>query len=86
GASNAPASGKSRLWISVGRKAGVTPGDIVGAITGEAGVKGKDVGPVKVQEFYTLVDVPEAKARKIVKALNHCTIRGRKAKVKLDQA
>ena len=86
GASNAPASGKSRLWISVGRKAGVTPGDIVGAITGEAGVKGKDVGPVKVQEFYTLVDVPEAKARKVVKALNHCTIRGRKAKVKLDQS
>ena len=81
-----PAGGKTRLWISVGRKAGVTPGDIVGAITGEAGVKGKDVGPVKVQEFYTLVDVPEAKARKIVKALNHCTIRGRKAKVKLDQA
>ena len=80
-----PTAGKTRLWISVGRKAGVTPGDIVGAITGEAGVKGKDVGPVKVQEFFTLVDVPEAKARKIVKALNHCTIRGRKAKVKLDQ-
>ena len=80
-----PAAGKTRLWISVGRKAGVTPGDIVGAITGEAGIKGKDVGPVKVQEFFTLVDVPEAKARKIVKALNHCTIRGRKAKVKLDQ-
>ena len=80
-----PASGKARIWVSLGRKAGVTPSDIVGAVTGEAGLKGRDVGPVRIQEFFSLVDVPEAKARKVVKALNHCTIRGRKAKVKLDQ-
>ena len=80
-----PASGKARIWVSLGRKSGVTPSDIVGAVTGEAGLKGRDVGPVRIQEFYSLVDVPEAKARKVVKSLNHCTIRGRKAKVKLDQ-
>ena len=82
----AAASGKTRLWVSVGRKAGITPGDIVGAVTGESGLKGRDVGPVKVNEFFSLVDVPDAKARKVVKALNHCTIRGRKVKVKIDQA
>ncbi|MBM3685565.1 MAG: DEAD/DEAH box helicase [Actinobacteria bacterium] len=80
-----PASGKARIWVSLGRKSGVTPSDIVGVVTGEAGLKGRDVGPVRIQEFYSLVDVPEAKARKVVKSLNHCTIRGRKAKVKLDQ-
>jgi ATP-dependent RNA helicase DeaD len=80
-----PAPGKARIWVSLGRKSGVTPSDIVGAVTGEAGLKGRDVGPVKIMEFFSLVDVPEAKARKVVKALNHCTIRGRKAKVKLDQ-
>jgi ATP-dependent RNA helicase DeaD len=80
-----PAGGKARIWVSLGRKSGVTPSDIVGAVTGEAGLKGRDVGPVKIQEFFSLVDVPEDKARKVVKALNHCTIRGRKAKVKLDQ-
>ena len=80
-----PAVGKTRLWISVGRKAGIGPGDIVGAVTGETGLKGRDVGPVKVHEFFSLVDVPEAKSRKVVKALNHCTIRGRKVKVKVDQ-
>jgi ATP-dependent RNA helicase DeaD len=80
-----PAPGKTRIWVSLGRKSGVTPSDIVGAVTGEAGLKGKDVGPVKIQEFFSLVDVPEDKARKVVKALNHCTIRGRKAKVKLEQ-
>jgi ATP-dependent RNA helicase DeaD len=80
-----PAAGKARIWISLGRKSGVTPSDIVGAVTGEAGLKGRDVGPVKIQEFFSLVDVPADKARKVVKSLNHCTIRGRKAKVKLDQ-
>ena len=85
GKQGAPAPGKARIWVSLGRKSGVTPSDIVGAVTGEAGLKGRDVGPVKIQEFFSLVDVPEDKARKVVKALNHCTIRGRKAKVKLDQ-
>ena len=85
GKQGAPAPGKARIWVSLGRKSGVTPSDIVGAVTGEAGLKGKDVGPVKIQEFFSLVDVPEDKARKVVKAMNHCTIRGRKAKVKLDQ-
>ena len=80
-----PAPGKARIWVSLGRKSGVTSSDIVGAVTGEAGLKGRDVGPVKIQEFFSLVDVPEDRARKVVKALNHCTIRGRKAKVKLDQ-
>lgn len=85
GKQGAPAPGKARIWVSLGRKSGVTPSDIVGAVTGEAGLKGRDVGPVKIQEFFSLVDVPEDKARKVVKAMNHCTIRGRKAKVKLDQ-
>ena len=72
-----------------GKPAGGSPRPAAGKtriwVTGEAGLKGKDVGPVKIQEFFSLVDVPEDKARKVVKALNHCTIRGRKAKVKLDQ-
>ena len=80
-----PGAGKARIWISLGRKSGVTPSDIVGAVTGEAGLKGKDVGPVLIKEFFSLVDVPEDKARKVVKSMNHCTIRGRKAKVKLDR-
>jgi ATP-dependent RNA helicase DeaD len=63
----------------------VTPGDLVGAITGEAGVKGRDIGAITVHESFSLVEVPEDKARKIAKALNHCTIRGRKAGVRLDR-
>jgi ATP-dependent RNA helicase DeaD len=75
----------TRLFISIGRKAGVTPGDLVGAITGEAGLKGRDIGAITVHELFSLVEVPEDKARKTAKAMNHCTIRGRKASVRLDR-
>ena len=75
----------TRLFISVGRKAGVTPGDLVGAITGEAGLQGRDIGAITVHESFSLVEVPEDKARKVGKAMNHCTIRGRKASVRLDR-
>ncbi|MFM8773289.1 MAG: DbpA RNA binding domain-containing protein, partial [Actinomycetota bacterium] len=64
----------------------VTPPSILPPPTPPAPPPPKDDWALQLQEFYTLVDVPEAKARKIVKALNHCTIRGRKAKVKLDQS
>ncbi len=75
----------ARLFVSLGRKAHVTPGDLVGAITGEAGIKGRDIGAITIHENFSLVEVPEDKARKIAKALNHCTIRGRKASVRLDR-
>ena len=75
----------TKVFFSVGRKAGVTPGDLVGAITGEAGLKGRDIGTISVHELFSVVDVPSDKARKVVKAMNHCTIRGRKTTVRLDR-
>ena len=75
-----------RVYISLGRKAGITPSDLVGAITGETGLKGRDIGAITLHEHFSLVEVPADKARKVVKDLQHCTIRGRKAKVRLDRA
>ena len=75
----------TRLFFSLGRKAGINPGDLVGAITGEAGVKGKDLGSITVHEMYSLVEVPADKAKRIVRAMDQCTIKGRKVKVRLDR-
>jgi ATP-dependent RNA helicase DeaD len=74
-----------RLFVSLGREAGVTPGDLVGAVTGETSLKGKDIGAITVHDRYSLLEVPADKARKVVRELQHCTIRGRKAKVRLDR-
>ena len=48
------AGGWARLWIGGGRRAGLRPGDIVGAITHEAGVPGGDVGAIQIGDSFAL--------------------------------
>jgi ATP-dependent RNA helicase DeaD len=74
-----------RLFVSVGRKAGVTPGDLLGAITGESGLKGADIGTISVHEMFSVVEVPTDKARKIIKSVHGAKIRGRKVTVRNDR-
>jgi len=80
-----PTGPTTRVFISLGRKAGVTPGDLVGAITAEAGVKGSDIGSIAVHDVFSVVDVSAPKARQVVRALQRTKIRGRKATVRLDK-
>jgi ATP-dependent RNA helicase DeaD len=73
------------LFVSVGRKAGVTPGDLVGAITGESGLKGRDIGAITVHDRYSLVEVPKARANEVVGAMRSCAIRGQRVQVRMDR-
>ena len=66
----APDGPMTRLFVSLGRKAGITPGDLVGAITGEAGLKGTDIGAISIHEMFSVVEVPSAKANKVIKSLH----------------
>jgi ATP-dependent RNA helicase DeaD len=72
------------LRLSVGKAAGVRPGDIVGAITGEANVPSRVLGSIRVADAYSLVEVPEALSAGIIRALRSTTIRGRKVSVRPD--
>jgi ATP-dependent RNA helicase DeaD len=81
----APADGERVvLRLSVGKAAGVRPGDIVGAITGEANVPSRVLGSIRVADAYSLVEVPEALSAGIIRALRSTTIRGRKVSVRPD--
>ena len=61
------------------------PGDLVGAITGEAGVSGSSVGAIQIADGHSLVEVPEAQAQDILRALSGATIKGRKVPVRLER-
>ena len=74
----------TRLFVGVGREAGVKPGDLVGAITGEAGVSAGDIGKIEMSDRFALVDVPDALADTIISALRATTIRGRKPTVRRE--
>ena len=81
----APSGPWVRLFVGGGRRAGLRPGDLVGAITNEAHVPGGVVGAIQINEGFSLVDVQEGVADAVIAALREATIRGRRLQVRRDQ-
>ena len=75
----------ARIFVSAGRRAGVRPGDLVGAITGEAGIESRSIGAIEIADGFSLVDVPEELADTIIAALRATKIRGLKPTVRRDR-
>jgi len=71
------------LQILGGRKDKIRPGDVLGALTGEAGFAGTQIGKINVTEFHTYVAVERGVAREAVKRLSNGKVKGRKVKVRL---
>jgi ATP-dependent RNA helicase DeaD len=78
-------AGKTRLFVGTGRSAGIRPQDLVGAITGESYLSGKDIGSIEIADRFSLVEVPESAADDVVAALRHTSIKGRKATVRRER-
>lgn len=70
------------LCIAGGRKHKVRPGDVLGALTGDAGVDGKAVGKINVMDFVTYVAIERRLADKALGQLINGKIKGRKFKVR----
>lgn len=73
----------TRLYFGVGRRDGIRPGDLVGAITGEASLSGEDIGRIDIRENYSLVEITAPLADQVIKSLSSATIRGKHAHVRL---
>jgi ATP-dependent RNA helicase DeaD len=69
--------GMVRLFINVGKKQKVRPGDIVGAIAGESGIPGNLIGAIDMFDKYTFVDVPKEYAKEVLNAMKHSRIKGK---------
>ena len=83
GSASAPAM--TRLFLNVGEMDGVRAGDIVGAITNEAGIGKADLGRVEVRERGSTVEVSTPIANTVIAKLHGVSIRGRRAFVKVDE-
>jgi ATP-dependent RNA helicase DeaD len=77
--------GTTRLFVGTGRSAGVRPADLVGAITGESNLSGRDIGAIEIADRFSLVEVPESAADDVVATLRRVTIKGRKATVRRER-
>ncbi|AFJ87925.1 ATP-dependent RNA helicase DbpA [Burkholderia vietnamiensis] len=71
------------LQILGGRKDKIRPGDVLGALTGDAGFDGKQIGKINVTEFSTYVAIERGVARDALRKLNAGKIKGKRVKVRL---
>ena len=76
----------TRLFVGAGRAAGVRAQDLVGAITGEAGLTGRQVGDIDIADRFSLVEVPEdARRGRHRRRLRASKIKGRKVTVRRER-
>lgn len=73
----------TRLFVSIGRRDFVRPGDIVGAIAGEAKISGGAIGSIDIYDNHTFVDVPNDMANKVVEIMDGNSIKGRRVGVEV---
>ena len=71
------------LYIAGGRKDKISPGDIVGALIAEAGLKADQIGKIEVQDRNSFVAVPQQHAEHAAVQLSNGKIKGRRYKVSL---
>jgi ATP-dependent RNA helicase DeaD len=74
-----------RIYIALGRRAGVRPADLVGAIANEAEINSREIGAIDIADSFSLVEVPERSADMIVDALKRTTLRGRPVKARREK-
>jgi ATP-independent RNA helicase DbpA len=74
------------LYISGGRRDKLRPGDILGALTGEAGgFPGSDIGKIEIHERFSYVAIAKGSAARAIKLLGAGRIKGKKFKVGLPR-
>jgi ATP-dependent RNA helicase DeaD len=78
-------AGTTRLFVGTGRSSGVRPQDLVGAITGESHLSGRDIGAIEIADRFSLVEVPESAADDVVAALRQVSIKGRRTTVRRER-
>jgi ATP-dependent RNA helicase DeaD len=78
------AGGSPRWRVAVGHRDGLQPGALVGALTGEGGLTGADVGKIDIFGSFALVDIPGGLTPEVVDKLSRARVAGRPLRIRLD--
>ena len=74
-----------RLFVAAGRRAGIRPGDLVGAIAGESGLESRAIGAIEINDAFSLVEVPRDRADDVIAALRRTKLRGQKVTIRHER-
>lgn len=69
------------IFVSLGHAAKIRPQDLVGAITGETTLSGRQIGAIEITHKYSTVEIPKSAEKEVLAALAKTLIKGRKARV-----
>ncbi|WP_263730858.1 DEAD/DEAH box helicase [Cellulomonas sp. SG140] len=78
------ADGSTRYRVAVGHRDGVQPNALVGALTNEGGLTGKDLGKIDIFGSFSLVDIPAGLTPEVVERLSRTRVAGRPLRIRLD--
>jgi ATP-dependent RNA helicase DeaD len=77
-----PPAGMQRFWLGVGQKDGVKPGNIVGAVASEAGIRGSDIGPIYINDAYSTIDLPADLSAEALRTLQRTWVSGKQLRIR----
>jgi ATP-dependent RNA helicase DeaD len=83
--SRGESSTAASVFVGAGRVDGLKPGDLFGMVVKLAKVAPREVGSIQIAERFSLVEVPEAIAEGVIRALRLATVRGKKVSVRRDK-
>ena len=70
--------GTGFIYVGLGRKGGIRPGDLVGLIANESNLSGREIGPIKITEQFSIVGVPEARVDDVINSLKGTLLKGKR--------
>ncbi|MFD0817965.1 DEAD/DEAH box helicase [Micromonospora zhanjiangensis] len=77
--------GMTRIFVGVGRRVGVRPQDLVGAIANESRLSGRQIGAIEIADRFSLVEVPDSAVNDVVEALRATTIKGKRVTARRER-
>jgi ATP-dependent RNA helicase DeaD len=71
-------AGTGFIYVALGRKVGIRPGDLVGLIANESNLSGREIGPIKITEQFSIVGVPEGRVDDVIETLRGTLLKGKR--------
>ncbi|MDR1266367.1 MAG: DbpA RNA binding domain-containing protein [Propionibacteriaceae bacterium] len=84
GADRRSDDGTNRYWVGVGHAHGTRPGAIVGALTGESGLRGSDLGRIDMFGRFSLVEIKPHLSQDTLRRLARAKVAGRPLQLRPD--
>lgn len=75
---------RNRYRLEVGKRDGVSPRAIVGAMTGEAGLRGADLGKINIYPSFSVVEVASELSDSQISKLSRAQVSGRRLRISVD--